>query len=166
VLAWLARPDGGAALLRELTNTDAVITHERLDALRPRVAVVGLRHMLVHVGALPVRAEALEGLPAWLERKTATVPAQYRQVISVYGYWSVFRRARHRARRSRFTIASAAHARGQVCAAMAFVRWLDERGLQLGRVRQIHLDEWLTAGPAHRRRVKDFLRWTHQRGLS
>jgi len=144
----------------------APITHERLDAVEPRPAVVALRQMLVHVGALPPRNEALERLPAWLTRTLTTVPKHHRQVINVYGTWAVLRRARQRAARTQFTTASAGRARGKVRMAVTFLHWLDAQGVELEHVRQTHLDRWLAAGSPNRQCIGDFLRWTHQRGLT
>jgi hypothetical protein len=165
VLEWLRRDDGGAQVLRQLGAAGVEPTHEVLDSL-PSTGVNALRQMLVHVGALPARIEYLERVPAWLNRQLQLHPEHHRQVIHVYVTWTVLRRARQRAAHARFTEASAHNLRGRVRAALAFLRWLDERHVALADVTQALVDQWLSEGACTRRVVKDFLDWAAGRGLA
>ncbi|GAA1408506.1 MULTISPECIES: site-specific integrase [Micromonosporaceae] len=166
VLAWVERGDGSAALLRDLVRSGCAITHEALDAATRQQAAAALREMLVHAGVLPRRDEQLERLAPWLSRTLATAPAHHRQVLRAYGNWSVLRRARLRADRTRFTAASARNARLKVSTALTFLRWLDTTDLTLERARQAHVDTWIEDGGLNRRLLGDFLTWASRRGLA
>jgi hypothetical protein len=166
VLAWLDRPGRGAALLRKLVTAETAISHEALDALPNPTRVVAVRQMLVHVGVLAARAEHLDRLPTWMNRLLADAPDHHRQLLRAYGSWSVLRRARHRARQSRFTAASAHNARTKIRIALAFLTWLDRIDVPLHQVRQAHVEQWLDSGRPIRRRINDFLKWTNRRGLT
>lgn len=162
VLEWLRRDDSGAAVLRQLGAAGLEPTHAVLDTF-PTTTVTPLRHMLVHVGALPSHHEHLERLPAWLDRRLRELPEHHRPVIDVYARWSLLHRARRRAERTHFTASSAANLRARIIVAIAFLRWLDQHDVQLPNTTQDHVDRWLLEGTSTRRVLNDFLAWASDR---
>jgi hypothetical protein len=167
VLKWLDDAPGGARLLRQLIAAGAPVDHATLDRLPPSPGVSAVRQTLVHVGALPARAENLERLRPWLDTFAAGLPAEHRHLILTYGHWWVLRRARRRARGHRFTSGSGRHVRRQITAASALLVWIDSRDLDLRRLTQPDLERWLDGeGQAHRADAICFLRWAARRGRS
>jgi hypothetical protein len=158
VLMWLSRPDGSAQILRDCAASATAPTHEFLDGLPPSNAVLALRHMLMHTGALESRLDRLERLPAWLDRMLATVNDQHRQILRSYGTWRVIHNARRRAT-IQFTAAQAGNARVLVTIAAAFLAWIGQQHLDLPDVQQPHLDQWLAGGGSPRRLITHFLKW-------
>jgi hypothetical protein len=47
-----------------------------------------------------------------------------------------------------------------------FLTWLTDNDRTLADATQHHIDTWIDGGATTRRRVRDFLRWSHARGLS
>jgi hypothetical protein len=56
--------------------------------------------------------------------------------------------------------------RNLVTLAAALTEWLASQSLTLADLSQTDLDTWLTAGSQNRRRIRDFVRWTHAQGLT
>lgn len=163
VLEWLRRDNSGAEILRGLVGRND-ISHDALDALSPGHAVIALRAMLVHLGILPKRNEALAAVDAWVERTVRALPEHHRRIIGPYAHWSVLRSARHRAEHKRFTEHSGARARMLINVAISLLNWADERSISLAELTQSDVDEWLHAGGI-RLQSRHFLRWARRRRL-
>ncbi|WP_253209525.1 resolvase [Streptomyces niphimycinicus] len=98
-------------------------------AERPR----GILHWLTHS-------------PAWLDTVLADRPAGHVHQIRPYAHWHLLRRARRRAAQRRHPAEPGSFLRTRVLVALEFLAWLDGHGLDLGGLRQDHLDRWLDAG--------------------
>ena len=165
VLEWLRRDNGGAEILRQFAADGLEPTHEALDEL-PWRAVHPLRHMLVHLGVLDERIEPLERLSTWLPEVLAPLPETQRRIVETFAHWWLFRRARRRAERNRFTKASGRAVRRKVVVAVDFLQWLNTQGVPLADATQPMVDEWLEGGGAARRELVYFVKWTHRRRLA
>ena len=62
--------------------------------------------------------------------------------------------------------ASASWARQQIRAALDFLAWLDEHGLDLAQAGQPDIDAWLTSRPSQRYAVRYFRDWARRRRLA
>jgi hypothetical protein len=166
VLKWLRRSPS-ARLLARLAAGRAEITHDLLDDLPQDRATWYVRDLLVHTQVLPKRHEYLEQLELWFRRLAQDLPTSHVEVIRPFAEWFIIRDARRRADRGRYSRNAAATDRDEIRAAMAFMRWLDDRQTPLARLSQPQLDIWLTeAKPTHRRSAAAFIKWTNKRGLT
>jgi hypothetical protein len=164
VLQWLSNPNGGAHILRSITEQGTPLTHEALDAAEPGYGVIALRQTLVHAGALPARHEPLERLPRWVDRLLTAAPGRDHDTLRRYAVWSLLRRARRHAARRRFTARSAQHLRNKIHAVIGFALWLDSRNVALAELTQELVDRWLDEGGSHH--ISGFLHWAAHHGLT
>ena len=142
------------------------LTHEVLDELAPGRPVEHLRVVLVHTGVLEPREDNLEPLDAWLTKFLTTAPHQDHHLLRTYGQWSVLPRTRRRAARLGATASTPKYARTRIETAAHFLAWLRVNDRALAEATQHDVDTWIASGASTRRRVRDFLAWTHARGLS
>jgi hypothetical protein len=163
VSGWL-NTSPGVAVLRDLVNGRLPLTHDALDALPQRAAIIHLQQLLVACGALPQRDPNLARLERAVERLAGSLedPAD-RKLIREFARWRILRRARRRAERDELGVTAAKNARTVVAEAVRFLQWLRERGLSLRDCRQADVDLWLATGVAARRRIGEFLRWAKER---
>ncbi|MGV7767478.1 hypothetical protein PJM31_29555, partial [Mycobacterium kansasii] len=56
--------------------------------------------------------------------------------------------------------------RTRVETAAHFLAWLRDNDRTLTETTQHDVDTWIESGASTRRRIRDFLKWTHARGLS
>ncbi|MFC5107433.1 hypothetical protein [Kibdelosporangium philippinense] len=167
VLQWLRPGQPAAHLLEWIHAIDVPVTHDLLDCLPPGLAVHRLRQTLVHTGVLPERDEYLERLVPWLDNLLADQPATRAHLLRTYATWTVLRRARYRARSKQFTPGANNWARSRLRAALRLLCWIDEQGLELGSIRQDHIDQWLLTGrPESTYPAREFLHWARQRRLA
>lgn len=163
-LEWLCRP-GSGRLLARLVDGSVEASHEGLDTVGTRAAD-HLRHLLVAVGVLPERDDALAGLERWLDVQLAGIEHRDdRHLIETYATWHVLRRRRQRAARSGFTGSTTA-ARRSIRAAIDLVDWLRRHHRTLAELSQADIDLFVAAGPPGRRRVRPFLSWAAARKLA
>jgi len=153
-------------LLARLVAHGEPITHNALDRLEQTMHVRHLRHVLVDTGALEKRADGMEGLEPWLKGLLAGLPPRTATVLQRYVSWSLLPRTRRRATRGRTTVSSPRYVRTQILAAHQFLMWLETNQIGLAETTQHDVDTWLRRGASTRRRVRDFLRWAHDRGLA
>jgi hypothetical protein len=153
-------------LLGELVSAGRPITHEILDDLPQDNHVRHLRSILVHTGALEEQGEGLESLQPWLKSFLAGLSPQTAKLLRPYASWSVLPRARHRAARLGRTANAPKYARVRIETTAHFLTWLTENDRTLAEATQHDVDAWVDGGATTRRRVRDFLRWSHARGLS
>lgn len=152
--------------LGELIPAHRRLTHEVLDELAPGTPVEHLRVLLVHTGALEAREDALEPLDAWLKTFLATAPREDVHLLRTYAQWSVLPRTRRRAARLGATTNTPKYARTRIETAAHFLAWLHSNDRTLAEVTQHDVDTFIASGASTRRRLRDFLTWTHARGLS
>jgi hypothetical protein len=137
------------------------LTHEVLDEL-PQ----DNRTILVHAGVLDTQAEGLESLGPWLKSFLAGLSPKTAQLLRPYASWSVLPRTRHRAARLGITASAPMYARARIETAAHFLKWLEDNDRTLADATQHDVNTWIGQGASSRRRVRDFLRWAHARGLS
>jgi hypothetical protein len=126
-----------------------------------------LRQILVQTGILPRRDEDVERVPAWLEHHLAGKPAGHARLIRPFLHWSLLRRARSRAAKRRFPAIAGREMRRRALTALELMAWIEERAVTLDTLSQDDLDRWLgEPGTQQRYRVRHFLAWTADRGLS
>lgn len=142
------------------------LTHEVLDELSPSHSVNHLRIVLVHTGVLEPRDDNLEPLDAWLTKFLTTAPRQDLHLLRTYGQWSLLPRTRRRAARLGTTANTPKYVRTRIETAAHFLAWLRGNEQTLAEATQHDVDTWIESGASTRRRVRDFLTWTHARGLS
>ena len=131
-----------------------------------RTTASGLRNILVHAGALDAQAEGLESLGPWLRSFLAGFSPTTAQLLRPYASWSVLPRTRHRAARLGITASAPMYARQRIETAAHFLTWLERNDRTLADATQHDVNTWIGLGASTRRRVRDFLRWAHARGLS
>jgi hypothetical protein len=163
-LGWMRR-DKVRALLAGLAAGDRPLTHAALDELPDSKTLRHLRSVLVSSGALPGRDEILIRLERWIRQAVAgRTDAGQRQLLHSYATWHVLRRLRQRARDTPVTEHQAATAKETITAAIAFLDWLDARGLALATCSQGDLDAWMAgASTAQKGRTGHFVRWARSR---
>jgi hypothetical protein len=146
---WLRR-SAAANLLGEVVSGRLALTHEALDAHRPRP-----------------RDDALVRLESWVGARLAGVEGKdQRRLVRSYATWRVLRRARQRAERAGAPRTATRHAKVALNAAIAFVAFLSARQRQLATCTQGDVDDWLAEGPPSAPGVRDFLEWAAERKLT
>jgi len=163
---WLRR-SAAARLLGEVASGQVALTHEALDAQRPRQGADYLRHLLVAHGVLTGRDDALVRLEAWAADHLARVadPGQ-RRLLRSYARWRVLRRARQRSEAAGAARTPTRHAKVCLNAAVAFLAFLAARQRDLGSCTQGDVDDWLAEGPPSAPCARDFLQWAGDRQLT
>ena len=157
---------GWIQVLGDLVATGNPITHQVLDELPQDNRVGHLRTILVHAGALDAQGDGLESLGPWLKSFLAGLSPKTAQLLRRYASWSVLPRTRHRAARLGITASAPVYARGRIETAAHFLTWLEDNDRTLADATQHDINTWIGLGASTRRRVRDFLRWAHARGLS
>lgn len=152
---------GWIQLLRDLVATGNPITHAVLDALPQNNRLGHLRAILVHAGALDAQADGFESLGPWLTRFLAELPPQIARLLAPYARWSVLPRARYRSARLGTTSSAPKYARTRIETAAHLLTWLQDNNRALAQATQHDIDTWIVSGASTRRRVRDFLHWTH-----
>lgn len=153
-------------LLRELIATQRPLTHEVLDELPTGSPANHLRIVLEHTGVIEPRADDLGFLDAWLRDFLSAVPRQDAHLLRTYAKWSILPRTRRRATRLGTTANTPKYVRTRVETAAHFLAWLRDNDRTLTQTTQHDVDTWIESGASTRRRIRDFLKWTHARGLS
>ena len=163
---WLRR-SAAARLLGEVASGRLALTHEALDAHRPRQGADYLRHLLVANGVLTGRDDALVRLEAWAADRLASVTDRgQRRLLRSYARWRVLRRARQRAEAAGAARTPTRHAKVCLNAAVAFLAFLAARQRDLVNCTQGDVDDWLAEGPPSAPRARDFLDWAADRKLT
>lgn len=83
-----------------------------------------------------------------------------------YAQWSVLPRTRRRAARLGATTSTPKYARTRIETAAHLLAWLRGNDRTLAEATQHDVDTFIASGASTRRRVRDFLTWTHAGGLS
>jgi hypothetical protein len=159
-MRWIAKPSI-APVLSGLADGSIALTHEALDGLPRRPALDHLRQTLVATGALPWRDEEMTRLEAFLNGLLDSQPdPERRRLLHRYLIWNLVRRMRSRNDGKPVTRQQSLLTRRLARGAIAFLDWLDSRGLTLGTCRQADLDYWLASGQAtYRDEAGRLIRW-------
>ncbi|KSZ56591.1 Fis family transcriptional regulator [Rhodococcus rhodochrous] len=164
-LKAMARPNSGITWIRQrhvtaflgALVTVPAITHHSLDTLPASRTRDYVRALLVEHGVLPQRDETRIRYRQWASDALDRIhqPAM-REIIDRYVRWHLLRRMNQSE-----TVSHGAFLRSKqtVTVAIDFVNWLDSEGLELGDLRQSHLDRWIATGPTTRLIVDRFLGW-------
>jgi len=163
---WLRR-SAAARLLGQVASGQVALTHEALDAQRPRPGADYLRHLLVANGVLPRRDDALVRLEAWAAGHLAGVADQgQRRLLRSYARWRVLRRARQRSETAGAARTPTRYAKVCLSCATAFLAFLAARQRDLDSCTQGDVDDWLAEGPPSAPWARDFLEWAGDRKLT
>jgi len=156
---WL-RSAVAAGMLGQIASGEMLLSHQTLDAHPRRQAARFLRQLLVAHGALAGRDEALIALEAWVADQLDRVdnPAQ-RRLLRSYATWRVLRRARARAAHKPRPRTATHYAKTNLLAPIAFLAWLDQRGITLVDVGQADIDAWTVEGGPSAHHLADFIDW-------
>ncbi|WP_405958145.1 XRE family transcriptional regulator [Streptomyces phaeochromogenes] len=156
-----------AKLLAALVAGGREIDHAVLDELPPGAALQHLRQMMVQTGVLPERHEDLERVAAWLEHHLDDKPVEHATLVRPFLHWHLLRRARTRASKHTYPTVVGRDLRRRILVALDLLAWIDTQETTLAELRQGDLDRWLDGEKTQRRnRVRYFLGWTADRGLS
>ncbi|MBA8924515.1 hypothetical protein BC739_009081 [Kutzneria viridogrisea] len=156
-----------AQLLAAFVTEGRPISHDLLDELPPGAALQHLRQMMVQTGVLPERHEDLERVPAWLEHHLVNKPVEHANLVRPFLHWHLLRRARSRAGKRTFPTTVGRDLRRRILVALDLLAWISAQKTTLEELRQDDLDRWLDEENTQRRnRVRYFLGWTADRGLS
>jgi hypothetical protein len=161
-LLWLQGK--GTPILQALVTSEDPITHTMLDQFPPSGTVDYLRSALIDVGVLPARDERLERIGPWLDALLAAEPDSRARLIQTYARWDVLPRARSRALQP-ISQSSSTYLHTKIKMALAFLTWLDGRGIVLHSITQVDVDRWLTGGARQRTELRGFLLWARRRQL-
>lgn len=153
-------------LLGSLVEEGTLITHDRLDQLAQDLTVGYLRNTLVQTGALDDRIDGLEAIDPWLTSLLSDTTADIAAVLRPYAAWSVLPRARRRAARGLLAPATPKYVRTRIETAKQFLHWLRDNNIRLDALTQHDVDTWLIQGASTRRRIRDFLQWTHAQAVT
>ena len=163
---WLRR-SASARLLGEVAMGRLVLSHEALDAHRPRRGADYLRHLLVANGVLAARDDAVVRLETWAAESLESVADRAeRRLLRSYATWRVLRRARRRAETAAAPRTPTRHAKVQLKVAVAFLAFLASRQVTLAGCTQGDVDDWLAEGPPDAPSARGFLAWAAERKLT
>ena len=165
LILWLSRSPN-AQLLADLAARGDQFTHELLDALPPSRHELYVRQMLVHTGVLPERDEDVERIPAWLEQRLRSRPAEHAQLLRPFAHWHLLRRARRRSLDRRYPASARKHLRARINTALDLLAWLDGQQVAIDDLTQHHLDDWLARGGIHKHEIRYFIKWLQGRKLA
>jgi hypothetical protein len=164
-LAWLNHSPTATGLAR-IAAGGRPVSHGLIDELGAGLDVRHLRAILISTGVLPERHERLEQTERWIDQTLADRPARHVVLVRPFAQWFMLHRARRRAAAGKFTQGSANWIHARVLIALHFLTWLDASGICLANATQPHVDQWLDEGTTYRYRLRPFLTWARQRGLT
>ena len=147
-MRWLTKASI-APVLSGLAGRRIPLTRQALDELPQGQALAHLRQTLVAAGALPWRDEEMTRLEVFLNGLLDSQgDAERRRLLHRYLIWHLVRRTRGRNNGKPVTRQQSLLIRRLARGAVAFLDWLDARGLTLASCQQADLDHWLADGQA------------------
>ncbi|MDH6293291.1 hypothetical protein [Rhodococcus opacus] len=160
---WLNKADVQPTL-HAVVSSRHTITHEALDAMPASGTLAHLRSMLVASDALPSRDELLAALARVYQAVAERKLSEHQRVLHGYAAWHHLRRLHGRLDGQPASHQQVKNIRRQVADAVAFLDWLDTRGLTLTSCTQTERDQWLAGSPRQASRSANFVRWaiTHR----
>lgn len=151
------------ALFQAIGDRRLPLTHEGFDALPHSTAAEHLRAMLVHHRMMPSRGnETLVRFEQWITARVTSLPPDgTSQWIERFATWHHLKRVRAKAADPEVNLETVTHAAKQeITEAGKFLLWLrDQHGATAETLQQLHIDEYLAAGPSTRKSIRTFVRW-------
>lgn len=160
LIIWLYR-DHARNLLRGLATAAIPLTHDALDGFEARAAADHLRGLLVAVGLLPGRDEALAHFDRWVVEhlaEHATTEADLK-VLGQFAAWRLRPDLARKATQAALTDGQVNNATQRLRVAGAILTWLHGRDSELASCTQADVDAWMATPPSTRRHATPFLRW-------
>lgn len=160
LIIWLYAPHA-RGLLRGLATGTIAVSHAALDEFENRPAADHMRGLLVAVGLLPPRDEALAHFDRWVAEHLAehAGTAEDLKVLSQFSTWRLRPDLARKAGQSALSDGQVNNATQRLRVAGALLVWLRGRGRELGSCRQGDLDTWFATPPSTRVHATPFLRW-------
>lgn len=158
IYTWMRHP-GVLDLLTRLGNGTLSPSHTAFDALPTGRHVEHLRALLVDLGHIPCRDEALARFENWLKRKLepVTEPAILKPVER-FAHRHHLRSIHRWSSPESSSQAATRNAKQEITVALEFLTWLsDKAGKTLMNCEQDDIDAWLTTGPTTRTVVRNFI---------
>jgi len=148
---WLRKKPGiGPRLLGQMACGEVEISHDTFRALPSDRTHLYLRELLAAVGVLPPYETRIERIPPWLETKLAGLPSEHADLVRRFAHWRVLRQLRTTAAQGRLSKAITDRAREQISAAIRFLTFLDDHGLNAEVAVQADLENYQLATRATR----------------
>lgn len=156
-LKWLNR-GRHTGFLQSIAHGQRPLTEETFAGAPQDKALAYLRAMLAYSGALPQTAPNLTRLEVWFAAFLSEMPSAHATLIEPYARWVVFRKARRDAPEHDITRGARTHAQVAVRGIHRFLSWLDERAIQIDRVTQPVVEEFMSEHSSTRW-LPQFLNW-------
>lgn len=151
------------ALLEAIGDRELALTQDAFDQLPRSKAVEHLRALLAHHRMMPDRGnETLVRFEQWLATRITDLPDDgTSQLIERYAAWQHLKRIRAKATDPDANLETVTHAAKQdITEAGKFLLWLrTHHHVRADRLRQHHIDDYLSDGPSTRKHVRNFVRW-------
>lgn len=160
LIIWLYAPHA-RGLLRGLATGTIPLSHAALDEFGNRAAADHLRGLLIAVGSLPARDEALAHFDRWLAEHLAehAGTAEDLKVLNQFATWRLRPDLARKAGHGALSEGQVNNVTQKLRVAGALLMWLRERGRDLGSCRQGEVDTWFATPPSTRVHATPFLRW-------
>ena len=158
IYTWMRHP-GVLDLLTHFGDGTLSPSHTAFDALPPGRHVEHLRAILVDLGRIPPRDEALARFENWLQQKLEPVtdPAILKP-LERFAHWHHLRSIRRRSSPESSSQAATRNAKQEITVALDFLTWLsDTTERTLLDCDQGDIDTWLATGPSTRTVVRNFV---------
>ena len=148
-------------LLQGLATGMVPLTHEGLDRFSNRPAADHLRGLLVAVGLLPARDEALARFDRWVTERLAqhAATAEDFQVLTQFATWRLCADLAARAEHRVLSEGQLSNATQRLRVAGSLLAWLAGRGSSLAGCTQADLDTWFATPPSTHVHANPFLLW-------
>ncbi len=160
IIIWLYRRQP-RDLLHGLATGAVPLTHDALDRFEVRPTADHVRGLLVAVGLLPKRDEALAHFDRWVAEHLAehAATAEDLKVLNQFATWRLRPDLARKAGRAALTEGQVTNSTQRLRVAGALLAWLRVRGRELASCRQGDLDAWFATPPSTRVHAVPFLRW-------
>lgn len=168
IITWMRHPIT-KELLNRIGARELDLTHEAFDALPPSRSLEHLREMLVHHRMMPGRGDPrLARFETWVDQRLATLKSipTIHTPIEQFARWHHLRRLRESTDPTRNMDNATRCAKQEITEAGKFLRWLrDEHATTITKLRQAHLDAYLSEGTTTRSAIRNFIRWRARAGI-
>ncbi|MDP8961142.1 MAG: hypothetical protein M3N32_05950 [Actinomycetota bacterium] len=160
LIIWLYRRQP-RDLLRGLATGAVPLSHDALDRFEVRPTADHLRGLLVAVGLLPRRDEALAHFDRWVAEHLAehAATADDLKLLHQFATWRLRPELARKATKTALTDGQVSNSTQRLRVASALLAWLHDHGRELATCRQADLDAWFATPPSTRVHAVPFLRW-------
>lgn len=150
-------------LLEAIGARELALTHEAFDRLPRSNATEHLRALLVHHRMMDARGnETLARFEHWLTTRIAALPDDgTAHLIERFATWHHLERIRAQAADPDADLQASTHtAKQEITEAGKFLLWLRaHHHATADELQQLHIDDYLSAGPSTRKHIRAFIRW-------